>query len=118
METTKTPMHRWLDTLATKRDELRVQIHLAGMNIESEWAPIEEKLRQLVDVETERDETRLQLHLAKMEAKQELSKLADQVDRIAGQAERVGQDVSHDVKEAVSGISARLRELVKRQQQS
>ena len=118
MDTLKTPMSRWLDTLATKRDELRVQIHLAGMNLESEWAPIEEKLRQLVDVEAERDEARLQLHLAKMEAQQELSKLADQVDRVAGQAEQVGQDVSHEVKDAVKGISARLRELVKRQRQS
>jgi hypothetical protein len=106
-------MRKWLDTLATKRDELRVQIHLAGMNLEKEWSPIEEKLRALVDVETERDEARLQLHLGKMEAKQELSTMATQLEHIAEQAERVGQDVSRDVKEAVSGLAARLRELVK-----
>ena len=111
--TPSTHMRKWFDTLATKRDELRVQIHLAGMDLEKEWSPIEEKLRHLVDVETERDEARLQLHLAKMEAKQELSTMATQFDHIADQAERVGHDVSREVKDAVAGIAARLRELLK-----
>ncbi len=121
MEPTKTTadpqpptLRGWLDTLATKRDELRVHVHLAGMDLGKEWSTIEEKLWHLSELETTRDEARLQLHLAKMEAKQELSTLADQVERIAEATERVGQNVSHDVQDAMKGVAGRLRELVRR----
>jgi hypothetical protein len=107
-------MRGWLDTLASKRDELRVQLHLAGLDLDKQWSPTEEKLRALVDVEAERDEARLQLHLAKMEAKSELSAMADQVEHLADQAVLVGSHVSNDVKEALVGIAERLRGHVKR----
>ena len=109
-------MRAWLETLQIKRDELRVQLHLAGMDLDQEWSPIEDKLRALVDVEA--DEARLQLHLAKMEAKEELSLMADQFERLASQARRVGQEASHELKDAVTGISSQLSDFVKRHRKS
>lgn len=112
-EPTKSGMQGWLDTLETKRDELRVKLHLAGMDLEKEWDPIQEKLRNLVELEGARDESRLRLHLAKLEAQEELGEIAEKLEKLATAAERVGQDVSADVKEAVSGMSMRVRQLMK-----
>ncbi|HTJ82271.1 MAG TPA: hypothetical protein VL400_11165 [Polyangiaceae bacterium] len=109
-----TSMKTWLDTLATKRDELRLHVHLAGMDLGKEWSSIEARLRGLSELELSTDEARLQLHLAKMEAKQELSTLADQVERIADETERAGAHLSRDVREAMRGVAGRLRDLTKR----
>ncbi len=106
-------MRNWLETLATKRDELHQHVVLAGMDLEQEWSPIEKKLRYLVALEAERDEILLQLHLARMEARHEISALADQLERIAQQTERDGHDASLEMKEAVTGVTGRVRDLAK-----
>jgi hypothetical protein len=106
-------LRSWLDILTTRSDELRVQVHEAGMNPDEDWSPIEAQLRKLVELEAERDELCLQLKLARMEAHHELSALAAQFAQIARQSSRVGRDVSYDVHDAVTGISDRLRDLAK-----
>lgn len=50
METTKelkTEIEKSLGLLQTLRDELRVKLHLAGMDVKDEWNKLEPKLEEI-----------------------------------------------------------------------
>lgn len=42
----KTELKRSLDVLATMRDEVRVRVHLAGMEVKDQWRELEKELSQ------------------------------------------------------------------------
>lgn len=104
---TQTTVRQYLDRIEAKRDELRVQLHLAGMDLEREWDHVEEELRGIAEVEAMADEARLQLHLAGMDAKEGLDDLQRRLDLVAERVER--GDVAKEIKESMKGLARKLK---------
>ncbi|MCA9624625.1 MAG: hypothetical protein KC731_36630 [Myxococcales bacterium] len=101
-----------LDQLTEQRDAMRVQLHLAGMDLKREWDHVEDRLRAIGDVEELRDEARLRMHLAKMDAKDELDPLIRSIDAMVDGVEREREQVSKEVHEGLKALAAKLRALV------
>lgn len=98
-----------LDQIGQTRDELRVKLHLAEMNLKQEWDQLEEKLRGIAKIEELKDEARLEAHLAKMEAKDELDEMRKTLDALVDGINRHGDEISQDVKDTISSLSKRIR---------
>lgn len=69
----KTEIQKSLDLMRTLRDEVRVKLHLAGMDAKDEWQKLEP---HLLDVERAADEFSEAAHKAVSDAVKRLSKLA------------------------------------------
>ncbi len=98
-----------LDQIGRTRDELRVKLHLAEMNLKEEWDQLEEKLRGLAKIEELRDKARLEAHLARMEAKDELAEMRKTLDALVDGINRHGDEISQEAKDTVTALSERIR---------
>jgi len=107
-------LRQLLDQIGSKRDELRVQLHLAGMDFKKEWGRIETKLRDLAEVETLADEARLQLHLARLNASDELKAVGESLTLIGDAIDREGAELSKEMKEAFGTLAEKVEAFRKR----
>jgi hypothetical protein len=97
-----------LDQIAERRDEIRVQLHLAGMDLKEDWDRLEEKLRGIAKLEELEDQAKLRAHLAKMEAQDEMRAMGKTLDAVVDGINRHSNEISEEVKDAVEALRKRI----------
>lgn len=120
MAQTRPQWQSWLENVLTEmgrmRDELQLQLHLAGMDAKDAWDALAEQL-QAIEQNLERarqastttaGEARLQAHLALMEARDRWSELQPRLQAVARAATGSESRVESNLAEALRDLSHRI----------
>jgi hypothetical protein len=107
-EAQKTSVARLAERMEAVRDDLRVRLHLAGMEAKQAWdrAHLERVQDELARI---RDEMKVQAHLAGMDAKEAWSKLESRLEALRGQAGGAKDAIAKELESAMSDVARALR---------
>ncbi|MDQ3034143.1 MAG: hypothetical protein M3Y87_17165 [Myxococcota bacterium] len=111
-DTTKKPLERLAERMERIGDELKVRVHLAGLDAKDAWdrAHLERITDELKKVG---DEAKVQMHLANLEAKDTWARVQEKTLELRGKVGASADGVVHDIAHGLGDLARSLRTGVK-----
>ncbi|AKF04711.1 hypothetical protein [Sandaracinus amylolyticus] len=107
--TTKKSLDRLAERMERIGEELRVRVHLAGLDAKDSWDRT--NLDRIGDELAEiRDELRVQLHLASLDAKDAWNRIEKKIDLLGSTPGVHGDEIVRDVASNLAEVARSFRE--------
>jgi hypothetical protein len=106
--TQKKPLSRLAERIERVTDELKVRVHLAGLDAKDAWdrAHLERVGDELASLA---DEAKVQAHLAGLDAKDALSRVQDRLIELRGKLGVSADSIVHDLSQRLGELTHALR---------